>query len=60
MKIKKNLLVLFGAMGLVVSLIPTVTASTLPPLSLPIDNVFAVPSGANSYVDGNINGYNER
>lgn len=54
MKIKKILLVLFGAMGLVVSLIPTVTASTVPPLSLPIDNVFAVPSGANSYVDGNI------
>lgn len=54
MKIKKFLLVLFGAMGLVVSLIPTVAASTLPPLSLPIDNVFAVPSGANSYVDEHI------
>nr|WP_315528823.1 cell surface protein [Carnobacterium maltaromaticum] len=54
MKIKNFLLVLFGVIGLVVSLIPTVTASTLPPLSLPINNVFAVPSGANSYVDGNI------
>lgn len=54
MKIKNFLLVLFGAIVLVVSLVPTVTASTLPPVSLPIDNVFAVPSGANSYVDGNV------
>lgn len=54
MKINKMLVVLFSAIGLIVSLNSTVKASPLPPASLPIRNVFAVPWGANSSVDGNV------
>lgn len=55
MKINKNILTLFSTIGLMVSLNSAVQAeSPLPPSSLPLDNVFAIPKGANSYVDGNI------
>ncbi|CAD5897453.1 Legume lectin domain protein [Carnobacterium maltaromaticum] len=53
MKISKKLIVFFGVLGLVISLSLTVEASQ-PPISLPLGDVFAVPNGANSYVDGNI------
>ncbi|WP_010052199.1 L-type lectin-domain containing protein [Carnobacterium maltaromaticum] len=54
MKINKILMVLLIAIGLIVSLTSTVKASPLPPSSLPIENVFSIPVGANSYVDGNV------
>ncbi|WP_317946426.1 lectin-like domain-containing protein [Carnobacterium maltaromaticum] len=55
MKKNKILIMLFSAVGLFISLSPTVKAvSPPPPFSLPIENVFSVPSGADSYVDGNV------
>ena len=55
MKISKIVLTLFSAIGIMSSLNSVVKAeSPDPPSSLPLDNVFTVPSGANSYVDGNI------
>ena len=52
MEMFKKLIALIGAVGLAVSLSPTVEAS-LPPVSLPLDNVFAVPAGAHSFIEGN-------
>ncbi|WP_317912680.1 lectin-like domain-containing protein [Carnobacterium maltaromaticum] len=55
MKKSKILIALFSAIGLLFILNTTVKAvSSPPPFSLPIENVFFVPSGSNSYVDGNI------
>lgn len=54
MKKKQILLASWSIILLVFFLNPTVKASSLPPSSVPITNVFRVPSGANSYTDGNI------
>ncbi|WP_413518224.1 lectin-like domain-containing protein [Carnobacterium maltaromaticum] len=52
---KKQILLAFWSIALLIFIFnPSVKASSLPPSSVPIDNVFAVPSGANSYTDGNI------
>ncbi|MBQ6484539.1 MAG: cell surface protein, partial [Carnobacterium sp.] len=54
MKKKQILLASWSIILLVFFLNPTVKASSLPSSSVPITNVFRVPSGANSYTDGNI------
>ncbi|MEG3015275.1 hypothetical protein [Carnobacterium sp.] len=52
---KKQILLAFWSISLLIFLFnPSVKASSLPPSSVPIENVFAVPFGANSYTDGNI------
>lgn len=53
---KKNqiLLALWSIILLIFFFNPSVEASTLPPSSVPIENVFRVPTGANSYTQGNI------
>lgn len=55
MRVNKILLALVGAGVLMISLNQVVKAvSPAPPLSLPLDNVFTVPKGANSSVDKNV------
>ncbi|WP_317946435.1 L-type lectin-domain containing protein [Carnobacterium maltaromaticum] len=53
MKKQQLFLKLLGIYVIFLSLNVTVEAS-LPPKSLPIQNVFSVPKGANSYTDGNV------
>lgn len=54
MKKNKIFLALFSMIVLIIILNPAAQANTLPPSSLPIENVFSVPSGSNSYTDGDI------
>lgn len=54
MKKKLILLILCSVLVLIVSIDSSVKASPLPPFSLPLDNVFSVPTGSNSYVEGDV------